>query len=51
MKTKIIISAILVVFLFPAVSFADYQANLTVIVNTQGSDSSFHFYLEKSSNC
>lgn len=46
MKSKIITLLILVSFFAPMASRADMEApfiNLTVIVNTQGQDSSFHF--------
>jgi pimeloyl-ACP methyl ester carboxylesterase len=48
MKSKIIIILILFILFTPAVSRANMiipQANLTLVVNTQGSDSSFNFDL------
>lgn len=48
MRNKIIIFFVLIFFLAPAVSRAMFmipQANLTINVNTQGSDSSFSFEL------
>ncbi len=45
MKNRIIIFLILAIFFVPAFSYAMVvpMSNLTVIVNTQGSDNSFHF--------
>jgi len=47
MKNKIIIILVLIILFAPLVSRADYRANLTIIVNTQESDSSFHFEVDR----